>query len=245
VAGRRWQPFEAHIPFMLQLKIDFNLAGMGFLRLSRVHFRAPLPASGARRGADWCGSPAAAAREPSDTSAPPAPAALPCSLGPDAPRSMVGSIARVVHTAARCAFNAGQGLSEEAAAAARTQRRAQHHALLTARSAAAPVSTAPVRARAGPVLGGSGAAEAPGQLWTAGGAPADWLRPPGGRPLERQSVCELEADACADAILNRAEVCRHLSRPGLGPGALAAATAASAGLVACPVASWHALRAAA
>ena len=230
---------------MLQLKIDFNLAGMGFLRLSRVHFRAPLPASGARRGADWCGSPAAAAREPSDTSAPPAPAALPCSLGPDAPRSMVGSIARVVHTAARCAFNAGQGLSEEAAAAARTQRRAQHHALLTARSAAAPVSTAPVRARAGPVLGGSGAAEAPGQLWTAGGAPADWLRPPGGRPLERQSVCELEADACADAILNRAEVCRHLSRPGLGPGALAAATAASAGLVACPVASWHALRAAA
>jgi hypothetical protein len=209
VAGRRWQPFEAHIPFMLQLKIDFNLAGMGFLRLSRVHFRAPLPASGARRGADWCGSPAAAAHEPSDPSAAPSPAALPCSLGPDAPRSTFSKIAHVVYTAASPALDAGQGLSEEAAATACAQLRAQHHSLPTARSAAAaPESTAPVRVRAGPVLGGSGAAEAPGQLWTAGGAPADWLQPPGGRALERQSVCELEADACADAILNRAEVCR-------------------------------------
>lgn len=71
VAGRRWQPFEAHIPFMLQLKIDFNLAGMGFLRLARAHFRAPLPPSGARRGADWCTSPLVVTYEPGGSSARP------------------------------------------------------------------------------------------------------------------------------------------------------------------------------
>ena len=71
VAGRRWQPFEAHIPFMLQLKIDFNLAGMGFLRLACAHFRPPLPPSGARRGADWCTSPLIVTYEPGGSSAHP------------------------------------------------------------------------------------------------------------------------------------------------------------------------------
>ena len=60
---------------------------------------------------------------------------------------------------------------------------------------------------AGPALGGGGSPSAGAQLWTATSAPAHWLAPPGGRPLARQSVCELEVDACADAILNRAEVC--------------------------------------
>ena len=72
VAGRRWQPFEAHIPFMLQLKIDFNLAGMGFLRLARANFRPPLPPSGARRGAHWCTSPLVVTYEPGGSSARPA-----------------------------------------------------------------------------------------------------------------------------------------------------------------------------
>lgn len=58
---------------------------------------------------------------------------------------------------------------------------------------------------AGPALGGGGSPSAGAQLWTATSAPAHWLAPPGGRPLARQSVCELEVDACADAILNRAE----------------------------------------
>jgi hypothetical protein len=30
------QPYEAHIPFPLQVKIDLNLAGMGWLHLSEV-----------------------------------------------------------------------------------------------------------------------------------------------------------------------------------------------------------------
>lgn len=30
------QPYESHIPFPLQIKIDLNLAGMNWLRLSEV-----------------------------------------------------------------------------------------------------------------------------------------------------------------------------------------------------------------
>jgi hypothetical protein len=39
VLGRPWQPHESHLPYLLQLKIDFNLAGMGWLRLSHARFR--------------------------------------------------------------------------------------------------------------------------------------------------------------------------------------------------------------
>ena len=37
--GRAWQPHESHLPYLLQLKIDFNLSGMGWLRLSTARFR--------------------------------------------------------------------------------------------------------------------------------------------------------------------------------------------------------------
>eukprot|EP00798_Chlamydomonas_sp_ICE-L_P022555 gene22555-29680_t len=43
VMGRKFQSFESHIPFLLQLKIDFNLTGMGFIKLSKVLFRDPVP----------------------------------------------------------------------------------------------------------------------------------------------------------------------------------------------------------
>ena len=39
VLGRPWQPHESHLAYLLQLKIDFNLAGMGWLRLSHARFR--------------------------------------------------------------------------------------------------------------------------------------------------------------------------------------------------------------
>lgn len=57
VAGRRLQPYEAHLPFLLQIKIDLNLAGMGWLRLSCVHCRVPLPVRHARRRTGWRDSP--------------------------------------------------------------------------------------------------------------------------------------------------------------------------------------------
>ena len=45
VVGKSLQPYEAHVPFLLQLKIDLNLAGMGWLHLSQVpHQHLPLPA---------------------------------------------------------------------------------------------------------------------------------------------------------------------------------------------------------
>lgn len=42
ILGRHWQPFEAHIPYLLQFKVDMNLAGMGWLHLDHARFRAPL-----------------------------------------------------------------------------------------------------------------------------------------------------------------------------------------------------------
>ena len=37
--GKQWVPYEAHLPYLLQLKLDLNLAGMGWLRLQRPLFR--------------------------------------------------------------------------------------------------------------------------------------------------------------------------------------------------------------
>jgi len=37
VVGKSLQPYEAHVPFLLQIKIDLNLAGMGWLHLSQVN----------------------------------------------------------------------------------------------------------------------------------------------------------------------------------------------------------------
>lgn len=51
--GRRWQPYESHIPYLLQLKIDFNLAGMAWLRLGAARFREPLPEGHSRQRPGW------------------------------------------------------------------------------------------------------------------------------------------------------------------------------------------------
>lgn len=39
ILGRKFQPHESHVPYLLQVKVDFNLYGMGFMRLSKVLFR--------------------------------------------------------------------------------------------------------------------------------------------------------------------------------------------------------------
>ncbi|RMZ55343.1 hypothetical protein APUTEX25_003481, partial [Auxenochlorella protothecoides] len=53
VLGRVWQPHEAHVPYLLQFKIDFNLFGMGHLVLSRAKFREPLPSTHSRQRPGW------------------------------------------------------------------------------------------------------------------------------------------------------------------------------------------------
>uniref|UniRef100_A0A7N2L7S9 Uncharacterized protein n=1 Tax=Quercus lobata TaxID=97700 RepID=A0A7N2L7S9_QUELO len=37
------QPYESHIPFILQFLIDYNLYGMGHMHLSKMKFRHPIP----------------------------------------------------------------------------------------------------------------------------------------------------------------------------------------------------------
>lgn len=39
VMGRSFQPYESHIPFMLQVFIDYNLYGMNWLDLREYRFR--------------------------------------------------------------------------------------------------------------------------------------------------------------------------------------------------------------
>jgi hypothetical protein len=43
--GRAFVVYESHVPFMLQVMMDLNVAGMGALSVSRVSFRGELPAS--------------------------------------------------------------------------------------------------------------------------------------------------------------------------------------------------------
>ncbi|TMW55834.1 hypothetical protein Poli38472_008482 [Pythium oligandrum] len=44
IAERRFQPYEAHVPFLLQVFADYHIEGMNHIHLSHVKFRAPLPA---------------------------------------------------------------------------------------------------------------------------------------------------------------------------------------------------------
>lgn len=46
VMGQIFQPYEAHIQFILQFMIDFNLYGCGFIECEKVLFRAPVPSVG-------------------------------------------------------------------------------------------------------------------------------------------------------------------------------------------------------
>eukprot|EP00850_Spirogloea_muscicola_P022205 SM000282S10608 [mRNA] locus=s282:114607:126097:- [translate_table: standard] len=43
ILNRKFQPYEAHFPFLLQLLVDYNLQGMAHVNLSKVNFRPPLP----------------------------------------------------------------------------------------------------------------------------------------------------------------------------------------------------------
>ncbi|XP_048591885.1 DNA polymerase zeta catalytic subunit-like isoform X1 [Brassica napus] len=43
VLGRSLQPYESHIPFILQFLVDYNLYGMGHVHISKMKFRSPVP----------------------------------------------------------------------------------------------------------------------------------------------------------------------------------------------------------
>lgn len=43
ILGRAYQPYESHVPYLLQFMIDYNLYGCGTVRSASVDFRIPLP----------------------------------------------------------------------------------------------------------------------------------------------------------------------------------------------------------
>ncbi len=49
--GHAFQPFEAHVPYLLQFMIDYNVAGMADLHLIAPRYRVPLPSSHSSRSA--------------------------------------------------------------------------------------------------------------------------------------------------------------------------------------------------
>ena len=48
ILGRAYQPYESHVPYLLQFMIDYNLYGCASVNCSRVDFRHPLPKRSAK-----------------------------------------------------------------------------------------------------------------------------------------------------------------------------------------------------
>ncbi|XP_021898705.1 DNA polymerase zeta catalytic subunit-like [Carica papaya] len=53
VLDKSLQPYESHIPFILQFLIDYNLYGMGYIHLSHIKFRHPVPNVFSPRNTDY------------------------------------------------------------------------------------------------------------------------------------------------------------------------------------------------
>jgi DNA polymerase zeta len=43
ILNTKFEIFEAHIPFLLQVFVDYNLYGMGYINLQKINFRSPIP----------------------------------------------------------------------------------------------------------------------------------------------------------------------------------------------------------
>ena len=215
VLGRPWQLHESHLPYLLQLKIDFNLAGMGWLRLSHARFR-------------WvtCGERLSV-----------------CSTFSAPVPECVGHIRRLTWQVLRCSLPCPMTACRHPLPAAFTrQRRGWATRQLVVGSEPGADSLLPSGALAGQAAG-PGCAGTPGgsasqcmRLWTASTVPRSWLwgggggapvpgaaglgpaKPAGGgghgggggrgggRVPRRQSTCQLELDASVEHILNRQQV---------------------------------------
>ena len=168
VLGRRWQPHEAHVPFLLQFKLDFNLYGMGWVRLSRGRFRT-LPAE-AHAGVDELPSQRAVGTPVG---------------GRVADGAMASPAAAQVGVA-----QAGDGTVPDLITPASNLKTAD---------VTTPLTTAP---RSMTKHAGATSPATSARLWTRHASlPSDWTWDESAPPC--QTTCELELDACVDAILNR------------------------------------------
>jgi len=200
VMGRAWQPHESHLPYLLQLKIDFNLSGMGWLRLSAARFRCvhcTASAGGQLQPAGWAMGSASGAAQ----------------------KKMTPAIACSAPVATCCRSSLPSSRPPLPAAFTRQRRGWATRHLVVETEPGAESLLPPPEACSAPGQPGSGCS--PGasasqsmRLWTAGSTPGGWVwgAPGGGgqrgrsRVPRRQSTCQLELDASVDHILNRQQV---------------------------------------
>ncbi|GLC55951.1 hypothetical protein PLESTB_001048300, partial [Pleodorina starrii] len=229
ILGIRMQPHESHLPFLLQFKIDFNLLGMGLLRLDRVIFRGELPARARPPAPGWehLYDTYGVEQEEEDATA-------------AAGEMEGGRWWYAAGAAARGDSGSGTAAAAAAAAAGLVQTPPDRRALEAAAAAAAAAATAAAVASQGVSqstpgggggYGGGGGGEGgeggslgsslrqelqrrvEGMLWTRHTTPAEWtwagvVLPSRVRPPKRQTTCLLEADAVVHDIANRREAVR-------------------------------------
>src|SRR5436305_9940055 len=53
IMGESMQPYEVHIPYLLQFMADYGLYGCGWVECKTVAFRAPIPISDAQNPERW------------------------------------------------------------------------------------------------------------------------------------------------------------------------------------------------
>ena len=215
ILNRIFQPYEAHVSFIMQVMIDFNLHGMGLARCSRVTFRAPIPR--------WPGlhrARVAARRAPRTAGAArPPPVELEYEDVPPS-RTSEGNLGMV--------FVPGSGFGAEEAATLATPATPATSGGAIARDARATIGVAGVAAS-------TGARAWSAKIWTARTVPREWTRVrlredeptesvdgsvDGARPRRvsslgedaspppRSANVELEADALVDHLLNPLDVIR-------------------------------------
>ncbi|KJE92975.1 DNA polymerase zeta catalytic subunit [Capsaspora owczarzaki ATCC 30864] len=198
VMGREFQPYEAHIPFLLQFLIDFNLYGMNFVQLSLARFRQPLaPECGVNPGRIhdyWRPVSVVAAGVTSAFSAEPIPSQHSLSH-PHTPVQTSSTPPPALlklwnSPAARRVYGPSGGGSQDAAPHA-THQFSPSKAGATTASDAASSSLLAASSLPSPTV------------WTADTIPTELLST---RMIARQSTCEIEIDALCSEILNRHDI---------------------------------------
>ena len=212
MSGRVLQPHEAHVSFVMQVMIDYNLHGMDLARVSRATFRDPLPrwprlhrgrvparrvAVGASSGVGGGGAGAAGRRyapvELEYDDRPPPPPPPPGSWGGAGRRRSGRSSGGGPSPGSPPSRGSPPGGTFRAYSDARTPRGGTKPATPNATT---PVPSSPFSPK-----------NSLSTVWTTRTVPRDWVgSDEGGGRLARTSNVELELDASVDDLLNPDDV---------------------------------------